>query len=990
MPSLTQTVEGFSFTSISAVGAQFRDSGLGQADIAPALGAAHALSPTRGLRLAKGLLATANTREQLLEDGDHIIEWARGGDAVAKRSAAQAFRQQAGRGGELIFVHKIASLPRADARAFMREHLDSGGDLGIVLDWLQMAGAELRRHPKRHDTAGFLGDVVDFVGDAFSTVGDAIVSVGEAVAEGVKGVVDAIVEAGRTIAEMAGAVLSWTVEKVADLVESLIEAGETVGSILAGALEAGLDALRKFTRAMIEAGRTLAELAAWALSQAAGVLADVFDAVVSTLADIRDLVVWAATQTAAAVRNVIEALIDIGQSVSRVLTAMLSAAADVLAAAVQALIEIGSTVGELLIAVITQPAGAMRSLMQALRQIGRSLVSLLDAARDAAASVLEAVVDAALAIGETVLDLMAWAATQVAEAARRVLDTMLRAGLRLIDVFASLAQATVSVMRKAVQAAFDLGRTFAGLVAELYDLATDVLADVIRAAIALGRTVVEFIGAVLEFTYAGAVKLMRAAMDAGIAVAELLGNVVAAGYFALRKIVNGILDAAGPLGDVLQWALDAAEDMVSEVWHDTLLAIRYAQEKITGALDWAVEKGREALGALLFAWESIGERLSDAYRHLAALARRVGDRVWDFLGWATFVLENSVDYLLNFLENDFIEGIAKVAEGLLRAGHALADLMVSIADESAQLVLEVVRGALRAGAVIGDLLIETLRQPDAFLDHVAAAIEALGNTIGDMFRAVQARGAAMIDALTLSLRRLGRSAQLILQGAAEIGGGLLGAVIAVLLSTLPSFRPLVAVERADAALVFGDTIDLDRVFISAEGPGNDVLFWVQDTLTGNPDSRAFVGLNLINFDIDDGIEIDDAGTIGLERWTFIHEMTHVWQGVTEGPVYIAHAIGLMPQGNAAYNYGYADGANVTLISDHKTPATQLVFANADGTLLGAGAETALQNGGGDITAFNVEQQGQIVMHWFARAHLSVPPMPTADWDPYIDAVRNAA
>ena len=1000
MPSVTQAVETFSFTSIASVGAQFRAAGLGADDISPALATAQAASTSKALRLAKGMLATMGTANQAMDESDRIIAWARAGDAQAKRTAAQAFRQQGGRGGELLLVHKIAGLPRADARAFMREHLDSGGDLGIVLDWLQMAGAQLRRNPKRHDMAGFL----DFAGDVVSAVGDAIVSAGDAigdaassvadfVSEGVSGIVDAILDAGKTIAEMAGAVLSWTVSQVADLVESLIEAGKSVAEIMAGALAAGLEALRKFARAMIDAGRTLAELGAWALTQAARVLVDVFNATVATLSDIAETLRWAANLVGSTVRRVVQALIDAGHTVARLLGSVLAAAADVLLATVRALLEIGQSVGQLLVAVVTRPGSALDALLRALRQIGQSVAQLLTAAVNAAVDVLEATIRALVSLGETAIDLVSWAASQVASAMRRVLDILLRTGLRLIDLMVSVAGAAASVLRKTVQALFELGRTFAGLLVELAGLAADVLAQVIEAAIALGRTVVEFVQGVLTFTYNASVRLVRAAMDAGIAIADLLGAVASDGYFALRRIVFGILEAAGPLGDVLQWAIETAEDFTSDVWHDVLSAVRFVNGKITDALNWAMGVSREALAGVLAGWESIGERLSDAYRHLGSLALRLGDVVWEFLGWATFVLENQVDYLLAYLELDFIEGVGKVAEGLLRAGHALADLVVTIADESAQLVLEVVRGILRVGGLMGDLLVATLREPDQFRDHVIAALRALNTTIGDIYREIEARGEAIIAGVTLALNRLGEAAADILEGAVEIGGGLLGRVIASLLTLLPSFRPLVAVERADAQLVFGDTIDLDRVFISSEGLDNEILFGAQQALSGSEDSRAFVAMNLINFDVAGGVQIDDAGTIGLERHTFIHEMTHVWQGVTEGPVYIAHAIGLMPQGDAGYNYGYAeqaDSSDITLIINHQTPPVQLTYQDADGPLVGAGGEAALTNANGDILAFNVEQQGQIVMHWFARAHLAVPPLPTTEWDPYIAAVRNAA
>lgn len=36
-------------------------------------------------------------------------------------------------------------------------------------------------------------------------------------------------------------------------------------------------------------------------------------------------------------------------------------------------------------------------------------------------------------------------------------------------------------------------------------------------------------------------------------------------------------------------------------------------------------------------------------------------------------------------------------------------------------------------------------------------------------------------------------------------------------------------------------------------------------------------MNLINYDVDDAIAIDDAGTMGLSRATFGHELAHDWQ-----------------------------------------------------------------------------------------------------------------
>lgn len=79
----------------------------------------------------------------------------------------------------------------------------------------------------------------------------------------------------------------------------------------------------------------------------------------------------------------------------------------------------------------------------------------------------------------------------------------------------------------------------------------------------------------------------------------------------------------------------------------------------------------------------------------------------------------------------------------------------------------------------------------------------------------------------------------------------------------------------DTAFVFGNSIDLDRVFVSRKDIANEITFWEQDAITRNQDSHAFVTTNLINIDVDDAIEIDDEGTLGVDRATFIHELTHV-------------------------------------------------------------------------------------------------------------------
>ena len=122
-----------------------------------------------------------------------------------------------------------------------------------------------------------------------------------------------------------------------------------------------------------------------------------------------------------------------------------------------------------------------------------------------------------------------------------------------------------------------------------------------------------------------------------------------------------------------------------------------------------------------------------------------------------------------------------------------------------------------------------------------------------------------IEEVTQALVAIGEAALDILVGVLEVAGGAIGTVIAILFELLGGYRPLNAAERADAALVFGTSIDLDEVYISRESVQNDIVFGIQDfftrlgdgdfaNLTAETDSRAFVTGNLINFDPDNDFD----------------------------------------------------------------------------------------------------------------------------------------
>lgn len=712
------------------VGKACRKMGLAGKDLGRAVGYALESSEDEALVLTRGLLATARTVDGAAGDADELVDWGRRRGAQERRVVARALVAEGGVGGGLFLVHAAAGMTRADARAYMKDYVATGGPTEAVALWLKLAGGVLREHTQKDpETAGV---VVDALGDAANWVVDRLEEGVDAVLESIEAIVDAIAEAGLTIARVLAELAAWTVEAIADVF-----------------------------RALLEAGVALAEF-----------------------------------------------------------------------------------------------VGAV------------------------------------------------------------------------------------------VRAAYDLASTF-----------------------------------------------VQALLEAGVRAVEILAEVVGDTYWALRRVVFGLLEGLGRVGDILQAVIELAEDAASELWRLTLLAIRYAQNRIGDVvewlgdgLEWALEQGAAAVEALVRAWEEIGEALEDLYDMAAGLATEV----WDFIGEATVRIGNSVSYVWHYIKEDVVPAVFDFVRGVLRAGFAVASMVAWALEEAVEILGEVIRAALDVGATLGEMLVETMLNPRSALENFLNALAEIGTTLSDLYQAVIVETAEeFMEEVTTMLVELGRAVGEILDAVFEVAAGAVGTAIGILFQLLGTWREMTDDEIADARTVFADTIDYSTVRLSTEGAANSIVFGVQDWVTGEPDSRAFVTNTLINFDPDDG---------GITRHTLIHELTHVWQFTHTGPEYLLQAVGAQVVGDG-YNYGYTeDTAAVTVDIDHDGNTAALDAGRGAG--LDGGA--ALDAAGGNFDAFNREQQGQIMMHFFVRNTLLgvgtnitdatgavLETVDVTSWQPYVDAVQAA-
>ena len=478
---------------------------------------------------------------------------------------------------------------------------------------------------------------------------------------------------------------------------------------------------------------------------------------------------------------------------------------------------------------------------------------------------------------------------------------------------------------------------------DLANLVGQALVGAVKAMFDLGKTIAEFAVATMSTTWDLARRLVDAAIKAGTAIGSILTTALQQGYLVFRRILKAVFSVTGPIGAALDWLLTQAEDVAELAWRTAVEMLESVGRSIGEALDWALAKGADVLKRVVATIEQVGMVVAD----VISWAVRAGDAALELIGEALVKAGHTVEGVLIWVERSGIPAIAAAVRGMLAAGATIVDLLAWATQRAVQVVVETVRAILASGAAIADLLLATIARPGDAFKNLVAALDQLGRTMTELLQAAIVQPTEdLYRKVVDSLRQLGKTALEVIVAAAEAGAAALALAFTLLLEWFPGeYRPLTATERADAQEVFGNSIPLDEVRLSVKSFAVDFIEWVNG-------GRAVTTMRLINFASWDTLSPD----------TLIHELTHVWQGVVDGPIYMVEALEAQLVGEG-YNYGYDDSTT------------------------GEGGQDDLQAASGDLAHFNREQQAQIIMHYWHRKFVSAPPLETTEWQPYADVVH---
>lgn len=327
---------------------------------------AHALITPRTAR------PSADELKACEQNGLELVQWA----ATAKRTErvvlVRAFAQ-ASQKRELI--SGIGRLLRPQARAFMKDYVETDGDLGAVADWLDEAGAILR-------VAQGEGVPVDgFLDDAWNAVKKGAKAAAGAVSSAVSAVIDGIETAGKSLVDILGAAARWTADRVGNLVRSLIEAGKKVADILAAAGRYGIEMVRGAVTGILAAGKALADIVSWAAASAFTIAAAAIDAALDFGRTVAQVMAEACKLVAAKLKVVVRAIIASGRKAAAILATVAGRTLSIVRTVLEGLFAAAVNLAEIVAGVCRNVAEQFRKgFIEGLIALGKGVAEIFKAA----------------------------------------------------------------------------------------------------------------------------------------------------------------------------------------------------------------------------------------------------------------------------------------------------------------------------------------------------------------------------------------------------------------------------------------------------------------------------------------------------------------------------------------------------------------------------------------------------------------------------------
>lgn len=522
----------------------------------------------------------------------------------------------------------------------------------------------------------------------------------------------------------------------------------------------------------------------------------------------------------------------------------------------------------------------------------------------------------------------------IAGAISGIVDALVKAGKSFVSVVGKTLTWTVGEIANLCKKLFEKGRKIAEILSGALSQGFGLLRKYVQAVLKAGQSVANVLVWAATQVSGTIVTVLRELMAAGSSIAKIVADAASKGVAVITASVRALVAMAKPLRDILGGVATLASSVGKLVVSAVLAAGKLVKDVVTSALSVSAALAQKVMSALL----SLGRTTLEIVQSVALQTATVVKGVMQ----ALIAAGQKLGTIVGTIAQVAIQTAKNLVNGAIALGFNVAQILAGVAQHALASLKKVVNALIAAGRKVGEVLAAAANLAVSVTRTVLEALIASGVTFAKIVGGIVTDVAAQFrKGFFEGLIALGKAPLEILRAAAEIGFALTALAFAVLLEVLGGHRGLSPVERAAAVKVFGSSIDLDRVKIASASLASDFVNYVNG-------ERPFTTMYVINFSSSDA-QRTDAEFIA----TLIHELTHVWQGIQAGPLYMVQALeAQLRSGSEAYEY----------------------------------AEQDLIAAGGNFSKFNREQQASIIEDYWTRRFASTPAQDVTNWQPYADQV----
>jgi hypothetical protein len=357
-----------------------------------------------------------------------------------------------------------------------------------------------------------------------------------------------------------------------------------------------------------------------------------------------------------------------------------------------------------------------------------------------------------------------------------------------------------------------------------------------------------------------------------------------------RDFMKDFFEAGGTEDEVAEWLQRAGhvlrteqpgspgtDGLFSKAWNWVKGAVKTVGDALKAAgkslanaigkvIKWTASKIADFVKGLLEAGRTVGELLAEALKKGAEAIRKFAQGLIAVGRQVREVLQAALQWSASHLEQLF--------RGLSLAGRKLAEVAREVARLTGTAIRRMVEGLYKAYRQVKDILVAFMKDQLSTIRMVLEGLFAAGVQLGRaIVSIVQDVAEQFRKGFFQGLIALGKSPFLIMKEALKTTGAVAALAFATLLDVLGGHRELTAEEKRQARRVFGTSIDLNRVKVAFASIPADLVNLVNG-------ERPFTTMYVLNF----------SSKSKVDMKTLIHELTHTWQGVVAGPVYMIEAL----------------------------------------------------------------------------------------------------